>query len=73
MMGTTETIDHTELVECLGTCPKGYRYWRGADNHVYQQMPSEHWWNGHDVGNRFNGWMCSLWAWERHLHKLVQK
>jgi len=64
----TKTIDHTELVECLGQCPKGYRYWLGADLYVYQQFPDEHWFLGEDVGGMFNGYICTERIWFNVFH-----
>ncbi|MFC1761172.1 hypothetical protein ACFL6U_03730 [Planctomycetota bacterium] len=46
----------------LGKDRHGYGYYSNPDGYVYQ-------WQGGEC----LGWLCSYVAWERTLHKIVQK
>ena len=56
----------------IGRDKHGFRYYQAPDNYVYQVYPkTDYLENGVNKKNMFNGWIASLPAWERTIHKLL--
>jgi hypothetical protein len=55
-----ENKNSITFIRVLGTDKNGYTYLEGSDRYVYQFD-----------GPKYLGWFCSLPAWERTMHKIL--
>ena len=61
-----------DIVKYLGKDAFGFRYYASPDLYVYQRFPNkDHFFNKTNMRNKWNGWMCSLTAWENAINEIL--
>lgn len=61
--------------EFLGTDRKGFTYWKDEnDRYVYQRYADRDYFvRGQNMRSEWVGWICTVGAWERTFHRMIER